>query len=504
MSMGPVADVLRKCGRNVSGTDFGHSAKMFQGVYAIGMFQLGSGAVIPTWVACFGGEWKTEDGHNWEWCAKQIKEAGLGDLYDNGHAHFHDRMKEAKFFEQQFTGAGRLHALNCARHILENARKAAPKVEKDWHPNMFWAVQGAGSESEYYVKLGAFKTNYPQTYDYLKAVPVETWVRYKQIEKGARTYGWRTSNLAEIGQSIAKAMRALHPLEFFEEMLSSAFGTLAKEMKNQKEWSVSADGKAYGLVPFATNRAKALAEAARHCTITATGPNQYRSQYFDGGSFLTHSKRSVNLARGICTCLEFQEYGFPCKDAFAAYQSEGRSWEHVVKSSDVVMDSSYKLLSADVLDAIVTQVVQPPQIDELEARRDPDYAAALAVRAAAAGIPDVRAPAPRVDEAHGNSKHARKKRRTDGAASRGRTSSRSFATTQAEKQKSRLWCSKCRAAGRDGEEAYKHRGSNCPFEVSVVVDSDEDDGDDNDGDNYDVPCIGNSTDDDGEMDNDDV
>ena len=54
---GPLlSELLKKVGRNVSGADFGHSTSpVFQGTYALGIHQTGSGAVLPVWAACFGG-----------------------------------------------------------------------------------------------------------------------------------------------------------------------------------------------------------------------------------------------------------------------------------------------------------------------------------------------------------------------------------------------------------------------------------------------------------------
>jgi hypothetical protein len=59
LAFGPAVELLKKVGRNVSGADFGHSTSpVFQGTYALGIHQTGSGAVLPVWAACFGGEWR--------------------------------------------------------------------------------------------------------------------------------------------------------------------------------------------------------------------------------------------------------------------------------------------------------------------------------------------------------------------------------------------------------------------------------------------------------------
>ena len=95
---------------------------------------------------------------------------------------------------------------------------------------MVWELQGSKSAGEYYVHLAKFNTNYypdvkvnvwfivPRGLHiivhyflgslsrkaYLEQIPKEQWVHYAQVAQGAHTYGWRTSNLAEIGMAFAK------------------------------------------------------------------------------------------------------------------------------------------------------------------------------------------------------------------------------------------------------------------------------------------------------------
>jgi hypothetical protein len=98
ISFGPAAELLRSCGRNVSGADFGHSSSpVFEGVYAFGM-RPEAGVLIPLWAACFGDDWKNEKGAAWQFCGRCILDAGIADLYPMGHTHFTDRHKEASFF----------------------------------------------------------------------------------------------------------------------------------------------------------------------------------------------------------------------------------------------------------------------------------------------------------------------------------------------------------------------------------------------------------------------
>ena len=87
-AFGPAVELLKTVGRNVSGADFGHSTSpVFQGTYALGIHQTGSGAVLPLWAACFGGQWRNENGESWNYCGACIVKAGLQPFYPLGHTN---------------------------------------------------------------------------------------------------------------------------------------------------------------------------------------------------------------------------------------------------------------------------------------------------------------------------------------------------------------------------------------------------------------------------------
>jgi len=92
-----VYDALKIAGRPVCSTDFGHMKHdFFQGLNATGVFQFGDGVAVPLWAAIFADT--DESAFHWEWCAKQIKAAGMSDIYVN-IAHFRDRHVGAERFE---------------------------------------------------------------------------------------------------------------------------------------------------------------------------------------------------------------------------------------------------------------------------------------------------------------------------------------------------------------------------------------------------------------------
>ena len=158
-AFGPAVELLKKVGRNVSGADFGHSTSpVFQGTYALGIHQTGSGAILPVWAACFGGEWRNENGQSWQYCGECVLKAGLQPLYPLGHTNFTDRHKGAHYFGSAIPG---IISLNCTKHIIENARNYVQTAQKSFHDNMVWELQGSKSAGEYYVHLAKFNTNFP-------------------------------------------------------------------------------------------------------------------------------------------------------------------------------------------------------------------------------------------------------------------------------------------------------------------------------------------------------
>ena len=331
--------------------------------------------------------------------------AGLADLYPLGHTHFTDRHKGAPFFQDFLPG---IIACSCSKHILDNARHKAPIPQKGFHDNMFWAVQGAKSLGEYHLQLTKFQHNFPAVKAYLEAIPRERWVHFAQHAAGAHTYGWRTSNMAESGQSWAKKMRSMHPLKFFNAFFTKCSVVITRELSNQKKWAAMDICATSGYVPFAVNKAKELAQAGRNVQVLQVGPEQYQCQYYDGNAVAANVRRALNLATSSCTCLAYQTYRFPCKDVFAALQAtQGNAWMNACKQANVYVDTCYHLQS-DM--AIMMNPVMVPDMEMLVMMRNSDYAMAMAMENEELGLSVVIAPPMRVKEKHGNAKHNRKRK----------------------------------------------------------------------------------------------
>jgi hypothetical protein len=244
----------------------------------------------------------------------------------------------------------------------------------------------------------------------LETIPREQWVHFAQHAAGAHTYGWRTINMAENGQSWSKKMRGMHPLDFFSAFFTKCSIVVNRELSNQKKWGwASVDICATsGLVPFAVNKSKELAHAGRNVQVVQVGQEQFQCQYYDATTVAAHVRRCLNLATASCTCLEYQTFRFPCKDVFADLQAtQGNAWINVIKQMNVYVDLCYHL-RPDL--AIVTEPVVAPDMEMLVMMRNSDFAMAMALENGELRLLVVMAPSMRVIEKHGNAKRNRKRK----------------------------------------------------------------------------------------------
>ena len=309
LALGFAFDAIMETGRAVCSTDFGHSKHaIFEGVCALGIFQLGDGRLISPWAAVFA---ENESKFTWNVCAAQIKKAGMADLYD-GVTHFRDRHDGALVFEEELKVK---YPAFCTVHILRNIRSNS-RLQKAFHDNMVWTLQASRSATEYATNLAAFD-RYPDTMEYLRNIPPERWINYAMIERGAVTFGWRSNNMGEIGQgAIGGEIRKLHPLDFFAKLLSHTIGVIVKAADEHSVWAV-APNKPIPTCPDGVKRFTDGRKAAMQCNVEVTGHNMGEVQYIDPVTKKQHDVRVVNLNDATCTCLQWQAFHFPCLHAFA-------------------------------------------------------------------------------------------------------------------------------------------------------------------------------------------
>lgn len=142
---------------------------------------------------------------------------------------------------------------------------------------MVWRLQGSRSAEEYAHFLAQFQANFPNTMEYLRAIPVEKWIHYAQIKGGAATFGWRSNNMGEIGQGpYLNKLRNMHPLEFFSELGIVTFGKLTTLVEDHKTWRAQTDAQPVaGIVPFGVKLYTERVEAAANCSVQVIGDHGF-------------------------------------------------------------------------------------------------------------------------------------------------------------------------------------------------------------------------------------
>jgi len=352
------------------------------------------------------------------------------------------------------------------------ASSTSPALEKGFHDNMFWKLQGSSTQEEYAANLAAFNAKFPNTMAYLKNIDPVRWVRFAQIEAGASTWGWRSNNAGEIGQgSFLGDMRKMHPLDFFAALQVKNFSILTKVADDHVVWKTqSVHQRIRDVVPFAVDLFCKRTEAASNCTVEVTSATSGIVQYADASSGRQHPRRVVDILKKTCDCLEWKETEFPCKCALALVSKLGQAANTFATEN---AHSSYHLF-AEEYSTIAKDLspVVPPTAADLLARDDVAAEILAEMDSAPEDLSCVTAPPRRTKEVHGNSKRKRKRKGQSQAASSGRTSSRSYtqatASSAAEKNAARQTCKKCRRAGRVDVEF--HKSSICPYDDGVPTD----------------------------------
>lgn len=161
--------------------------------------------LIIAWVFCLA-----ETRKNYEYMVKHLKRLGYAAEYMNRKKHllYSDRLKGIVHFEKAFT-CGHAH---CLVHIIKNCRTHVGKItgaNANFHADPIHDIQQAISEKEFRRLLNKFRRGYPEAAQYLDDLPHEKVFTYALIKKGYTTHGHRTSNVAEIMNSVFKEARNL-------------------------------------------------------------------------------------------------------------------------------------------------------------------------------------------------------------------------------------------------------------------------------------------------------
>ena len=157
---------------------------------------------------------RSEDKEAYRYFADQLKVWGA-DKYLN--------VPDAVIVTDRCKGLEELHRamekanhLNCFKHIIPNCKRTAG-VTKDSYA---WAMQKAETEQQYKINLEAMRGFNARAAEYLDALVHDQTYFYAYNQKGVRTYGHKTNNVAEIVNGVHKKLRGEHPLWFLHGFAS--------------------------------------------------------------------------------------------------------------------------------------------------------------------------------------------------------------------------------------------------------------------------------------------
>ena len=185
----------------------------------------------------------SEDQKAYRYFVKHLKKWGA-DKYLNvpDAAIVTDRCKG---LEELHRSMEKANHLNCFKHIIPNCKRIAGKTKDSYA----WAMQKAESEEQYKTNLESMRNFNPKAAEYLDALVHDQTYFYAYNQKGVRTYGHKTNNVAEIVNGVHKKLRGEHPLWFLHGFASWIGEKMQIRLDVMKNWVKSG----HVLTPYATN-----------------------------------------------------------------------------------------------------------------------------------------------------------------------------------------------------------------------------------------------------------
>ena len=81
----------------------------------------------------------------------------------------------------------------CTKHLINNIKVQAAKFRENLPERLIWALQSSETAVAYEDHLKAIEENLPKTFDYIRGIPPEKFVRCFLAQQCASTYGIKCS-----------------------------------------------------------------------------------------------------------------------------------------------------------------------------------------------------------------------------------------------------------------------------------------------------------------------
>ena len=288
---GPCVQAWAHCPKIIA-LDGTHGSSAYQGIVLVATALDGAGQIFPIAI----GFAPSETNESWRFFVEHLANA-LG-IHDTPLTVISDRCKGLNNGVADFLPRA-AHSY-CAFHIRQNMAKCGKAAA-----NFVWTVANASTEHEYNEAMATLGAISPDAQAYLAKIPKEHWVRaFFPMPR----YGHVTSSIAESTNSSLLQIRKYPPTKLFIHAIRKINATFAERRDKyaNKDPGDIVDN-IFAVLMKNTEEGRKL-EARR-----------VSEHDFDVDSRVgTDASRTVRLAGRTCTCMLFQDLGFPCVHACSA------------------------------------------------------------------------------------------------------------------------------------------------------------------------------------------
>ena len=325
--------------------DAAHGTSSYKGVVMAATAIDGSGQFVPL---AFGFA-PSEKAASWRFFVSNLADA-LG-IREVGLTIISDRSKgiDSAVSEILPMASHSFCAFHLSQNVAQFGRKAASHIP---------VIANASTLDQHNAALAALAQTSMKAYEYIKGIPKEQWVRAFFPRP---RFGHTTSNVAESINAWLLKERKYPPLKFFLEALLKVNALFAERRAQYQRLSPNnIEERTFASV------VKNNEEGRRLETWIVSGL-RFQVESHVGG----RSRRDVDLEQHTCTCMEFQDLGYPCIHACAAAQTAGVDvlslciHERRVGALQRVYEQGVALVD---MENVPTEVVLPPIVQRQPGR----------------------------------------------------------------------------------------------------------------------------------------
>ena len=188
----------------------------------------------------------------------------------------------------------------CAFHISKNVAQYGQAAAK-----FVWRIANACSRQEYDEAMASLLNISPKAHAHLKTIKKKHWVRaFFPMPR----YGHVTSNIAESTNSALRECRKCPPTKLFIMAIRNINAKFAERREKY------ASGNETDIAGKIMAKLVKRVEDGRKLEARRVSGSVFDVQSRVGSD----TSRTVDLERRQCTCMKFQDYGYPCNHACAA------------------------------------------------------------------------------------------------------------------------------------------------------------------------------------------